>query len=91
MLDAVENVLAMVLVRQIISLEQGGAQVIPIGTCSLKTREERWLKRIENLGLCFSSLVLRLALRVFENVTFEEGIVGISSFVEEARSLSVEL
>jgi hypothetical protein len=80
----------MVLVGKVVGLEQGRAQIIAIGIGRAEAGQECRLMRIEDLGLCFGSLVLGLAFGVFEDVAFKERIVSISSFVKEARSLGME-
>lgn len=89
MSDAVDDELAMVLVREVQGLGETAANPIDVGANERQT--------LGKSGLCggslqpgFEAFVVGLALWVFEDLGLEEYVVGVGCLVEELRALRME-
>lgn len=90
MAGAVEEELAAVLVCQEEGLGKTAADGVDLGDLEVQVSGEgRICDQVLGLSLC--PLVLGDSLGVFEDFGFKEIIVGVGGFVEEARTLSMQL
>jgi hypothetical protein len=89
--DAIHHKLAMVLIRQKESLRQAAADSIHVSANDRQTLGKRGLGGEGAVLPCFGTLIIGLALRIFEDFGLEERIEGIGGLVEEAWALRMEL